>query len=109
MTFGFTILSNARSKSSGSSDAPIARAIGAVHLNCTPAGMDMPAMRWNPVSCAMEPNGLPSWKDYLREADAALAAMTEPTEAMVKAGEDAWTDGETKDIYQAMIGAAGYE
>lgn len=46
---------------------------------------------------------------WTRLADAALGAMAEPTEAMIRAGEDAWADGETTDIYRAMIGAGGNE
>jgi len=46
---------------------------------------------------------------FLADADAALAALEEPTDAMVEAGYAALTDNkpDPADIYQAMIRAAG--
>jgi hypothetical protein len=44
---------------------------------------------------------------FLLDADAALAALKEPTEAMVQAGTRAYDDGEGEySIYRAMIRAA---
>lgn len=46
-------------------------------------------------------------EECLAMADAALAALGEPTEAMVRAGTDAYDDGEGEwGIWRAMLGAA---
>lgn len=44
---------------------------------------------------------------YYNHADAALAAMEEPTEAMFRTGDEKYQDGENAyDIFRAMIGVA---
>ena len=47
--------------------------------------------------------------EHFASADAALAALEEPTEAMIEAGYAALTDNKTDpaDIFRAMIRAAG--
>ena len=55
------------------------------------------------------PDTAPSWlyERYLAMADAALAALEEPTEAMLEAGWDAFqANGTGADIFRAMIVAA---
>ena len=52
------------------------------------------------------------WIDWLPEADAAIAAMAGPTEAMIEAGRVyAWDYGDenAKDGWEAMISAAQAE
>lgn len=50
------------------------------------------------------------WEDYLPDADAALAAMEEPTEAMVDAGTRAYDEGDGEyGIFCAMIRKAKEE
>jgi RPA family protein len=47
-------------------------------------------------------------EEYFADADAALAALEVPTEAMVEAGTRAYDDGEGEySIYRDMIRAAG--
>jgi hypothetical protein len=58
-----------------------------------------------------DPDGVYPWAGYRKHADAVLAAMRKPTEAMVKAGDlPGWDDditiGHGTEIWQAMIDAA---
>jgi hypothetical protein len=94
----------------------IARAIGAAHLCCEPNKMEMPALRWDPSLGAMTLSGGLAWADYLPDADAVLAAMEEPTEAMIAAGfsvsrhKDADIGSAVvADIWRAMVRAAKEE
>lgn len=44
--------------------------------------------------------------DMIRSARAAISAMREPTEAMLKAADGHWFEGHPRDCWQAMIDAA---
>lgn len=67
-------------------------------LKCSPAGKAAKAEGKNEVYL---PPGV--WPEYLLASRAAIAAMREPTEAMVQAAEDIhYADN----IWQAMINAA---
>jgi len=57
--------------------------------------------------CRLESDGETYWESYLPNADAALAAAFEPTDAMKAAGLECFNDGrEPDEIYRTMIFAA---
>jgi hypothetical protein len=74
------------------------------------------ALRWDPSLGVVTLSGGLAWEDYLPDADAALTALAEPTEAMIAAGfsvsrhEDADIgNAVVADIWRAMVRAAKEE
>lgn len=92
----------------------IARAIAKVHYDDDE--IDRPALRWSPQG--MTRATTPVWQDYLAEADAALAALAQPTKAMEDAAQSRplrWTQDDCPvrsiyyDIWTTMVAAIQQE
>ena len=63
-------------------------------------------MAGNPPGATMD--GKPLWQDYLPEVRAVLAAVRQPNDAMIDAGNDASIPGElwgVEDVWQGMLDA----
>lgn len=85
----------------------VARAICRVrHPHISEEAMSGRALRWIDGRLAEVDSAV--WQDYLPEADAALSALAEPTEAMLDAAVvPFFCDEGASSIFRAMISAAG--